>query len=130
MKIDKTTPSIHCSDAFLTLAAAEFDPIVAFYQALLGRSPTSHIPNVYAEFQLPGLRLAIFKPKSDHEAEFSQPTRSGFSLCLEVADLEGAIAHLTAIGHPPTGAIVTASHGRELYAYDPAGNRLILHQSH
>ncbi|MGF1495433.1 MAG: VOC family protein [Elainellaceae cyanobacterium] len=130
MKTGESTPPFSCSDAFLTLAAAEFTPVVEFYQALLGRSPIPHIPNVYAEFQLPGLRLAIFKPKADHEPEFSQPERSGFSLCLEVPDLEEAIAHLAAIGYPPEGAIVTASHGRELYAYDPAENRLILHQSH
>jgi len=51
------------------------------------------------------------------------------SLCLEVADLEGAIAHLTQLGYPPSGAIITASHGREVYAYDPDGNWLILHQT-
>jgi hypothetical protein len=52
------------------------------------------------------------------------------SLCLEVSDLEDAIAHITALGFPPPGEILTASHGREIYAYDPDGNRLILHQSH
>ncbi len=29
-----------------------------------------------------------------------------------------------------TKFLITASHGREIYAFDPAGNRLILHQSH
>jgi hypothetical protein len=33
-----------------------------------------------------------------------------------------------ALGYPPPGEIITASHGREIYTYDPAGNRLILHQ--
>ncbi|MBD0267928.1 MAG: VOC family protein, partial [Cyanobacteria bacterium Co-bin8] len=48
----------------------------------------------------------------------------------EVVDLEGAIAHLTTLGYPPPGPVMIASHGREIYAYDPDGNRLILHQSH
>ncbi|MGL4502923.1 MAG: glyoxalase, partial [Planktothrix sp.] len=26
------------------------------------------------------------------------------------------------------GEIITAAHGREIYAYDPMGNRLILYQ--
>jgi hypothetical protein len=50
------------------------------------------------------------------------------SLCLEVEDIYGAIAHLTAIGYPPPGSLMTTSHGREIYGYDPDGNRLILHQ--
>jgi hypothetical protein len=51
------------------------------------------------------------------------------SLCLEVTDLENAIAHVTALGYPPPGEIITGSHGREIYAYDPDRNRLIIHQS-
>ncbi len=50
------------------------------------------------------------------------------SLCLDVENLEVAIAHLTQLGYPPSGDIITASHGREMYAYDPDGNWLILHQ--
>ncbi|MFM6271339.1 MAG: hypothetical protein ACKPFA_33295, partial [Dolichospermum sp.] len=51
------------------------------------------------------------------------------SLCLEVNNLESAISYLTSLGYPPLGIIYTASHGKEIYAYDPDGNRLILHQS-
>jgi hypothetical protein len=51
------------------------------------------------------------------------------SLCVEVADLDAAIARLVAIGYPPPGDMLTASHGREIYAYDPDGNRLILHEA-
>jgi predicted enzyme related to lactoylglutathione lyase len=77
---------------------------------------------------LPGLRLGIFKPKQTNESEFENSAKSGMSLCLEVRDLQQAIAHLTTLGYPPPGEIVTASHGREIYTYDPNGNRLILHQ--
>ena len=54
---------------------------------------------------------------------------SRMSLCLEVTDLPMAIAHLTDMGYPPPGEIIAASHGTEIYAYDPDNNRLILHQS-
>lgn len=56
-------------------------------------------------------------------------SKNKISLCLEVSNLEDAIAHLTALGYPPPGDISIASHGREIYAYDLDGNRLILHQA-
>lgn len=118
-----------CTEAFLTLAVIDLETIVNFYTSLLGQAPAAQISNVYAEFQLPGLRLGIFKPKETHWQEFENSAKSAMSLCLEVSDLEDAIAHLTTLGYPPPGEILTASHGREIYAYDPAGNRLILHQS-
>ena len=117
-----------CHHAFVTLAHRNIEMLLEFYTQLLGVQPQSYIPGVYAEFQLPGLRLGIFKPKSTHAAEFSHESRTGMSLCLEVEDLDEAIAHLQELGYPP-GEIITASHGREIYAFDPAGNRLIFHQS-
>ncbi|MBD2194427.1 MULTISPECIES: VOC family protein [Calothrix] len=117
------------SDAIVTIATVNLDAVVSFYTRLLGQNPISVIPKVYAEFQLSGLRLGIFKPKSTNEAEFESATKSKISLCLEVSNLETAIAHLTSLGYPPPGQIAIASHGREIYAYDPDGNRLILHQA-
>ena len=117
------------TDAFVTLAAAEAETVVRFYSQLLAQEPKPYIPNVYAEFRLTGLRLGIFQPKPNHLQKFENSSQSSMSLCLEVDDLEDAIAHLTSIGYPPPGEITTASHGREIYAYDPVGNRLILHQS-
>lgn len=134
-----------CTDAFVTLASVDLEKLIQFYTQLFGQEPQPYIPDVYAEFHLPGLRLGIFKPRETDRYEFeskgekSSVTQPGnnlierncsMSLCLEVSDLEVAIAHLTAIGYPPPGEIITASHGREIYAYDPAGNRLIFHQSH
>ena len=116
-------------EAFVTLAATELETLVQFYAQLLNQEPMPYIPNVYAEFQLSGLRLAIFKPKENHQHEFADSIQSGMSLCLEVNDLEDAIAFLTRLGYPPPGDITTASHGREIYAYDSQRNRLILHQS-
>ena len=52
------------------------------------------------------------------------------SICLEVDDLKDAIAFLTEIGYPSSGDIIVSSHGKELYVYDPSGNRIILYQKH
>lgn len=121
--------AIQFTDAFVTLATVHLENLVKFYTQFLGIEPTSIIPNVYAEFQLQGLKLGIFNPKNPQFSEFENSEKSKMSLCLEVRDLENAIAQLTALGYPPTGEIKTASHGREIYAYDPDSNRLILHQS-
>ncbi len=132
-----TNKSFECTDAFVTLASVNVERLVKFYTELFGKSPHNYIPNSYAEFNLPGLRLGIFQPRATHRQEFEAKGGS-MSLCLEVRELEDAIraiaqasanAHLTAIGYPPGGEIIAASHGREIYAYDPDGNRLILHQS-
>lgn len=120
--------SLDCASAFVTLSSNQFEPLVAFYSALLGQRAKPYQADRYAEFCLPGLRLAIFRPRSDQAAQFSAPDSGAMSLCLEVADLAAAIALLIHLGHPPPGPIMTASHGREVYAYDPDGNRLILHQ--
>jgi predicted enzyme related to lactoylglutathione lyase len=122
--------SLQYSDAFVALATCDLEEVVSFYQQLLEQQPNAYIPNVYAEFQLTSLRLGIFCPQKSHQNEFFEGLKSPMSLCLEVADIEKAIAHLTEIGYPPSGEIAIASHGREIYAYDPARNRLILHQSH
>ena len=81
--------------AFVTLAATDIETLTQFYSQLLEQEPKSYIPNVYAEFQLSGLRLGLFNPKESHRFEFSNSTQSGMSLCLEVDDLEEAIAIFT-----------------------------------
>jgi hypothetical protein len=126
------------TSALVTIASVNFDSVVDFYTKFLESTPMPYIPNVYAEFSLSGLRLGIFCPKASHRAlfvgatpaEFTQPSQSAMSLCVEVASLENSIDTLTLLGYPPPGEIITASHGREIYAYDPDGNRLILHQLH
>jgi predicted enzyme related to lactoylglutathione lyase len=130
------TMALEYSTVFVALADPDGKTLVRFYTQLLGQEPVVHIPDVYAEFQLPGLRLGIFKPKTNYRAEFEAQAGS-MSLCIEVKELEAAIAqveaaftqaHLTA-DHLLPGDIVTVSHGREVYAYDPVGNRLILHEA-
>ncbi|MBD2106823.1 glyoxalase [Nodosilinea sp. FACHB-13] len=112
----------------MALASENFEQLVGFYSELLDQSARPYQRDRYAEFQLPGLRLVIFKPKTDQISQFAAPSSGAMSLCLEVTDLNGAIAHLTHLSYAPPGPVLTASHGREVYAYDPDGNRLILHQ--
>jgi len=118
-----------CTNALLTLATDGLENLVSFYTKLWQQEPQPYIQSIYAEFQISSLRLGIFQPKLQAQAEFENIGKGRMSLCLEVVDLESAIAHLTTIGYPPPGEIIIASHGREIYAYDPDGNRLILHQA-
>lgn len=118
-----------CTAAFVTLATRDLENAVLFYTKLWQQKPQIYRENVYAEFQLSGLRLGIFQPSKGNEAQFANSLNSKMSLCFEVRDLDGAIAHLTNIGYPPPGKIIIASHGREIYVYDPDGNRVILHQA-
>lgn len=115
--------------AFLTIATIDLDRSVRFYRDLLQREPDFYKPLVYAEFRLIELKLGIFCPKESNRSEFGDSRGSGMSICWEVEDLDGAIAHLVAIGRASATEISHASHGREIYVYDPDGNRLILHQS-
>lgn len=125
--------SLQCRAAWVTVAAADFERSQQFYRELLRQEPTSQIPNSYAEFQLPGLRLGIYKPRPVEAADgaINQSSAARFpnlSLCLEVQDLEAAIAHLIQIGALAVGEIISAAHGREVYVQDLDGNRLILYQ--
>lgn len=121
--------AIQLRDAYVTIASVNLEKMTEFYSQLLSQKPTKYIPNVYAEFEISNLKLGIFKPKSTHESEFANSEKSKISFCLEVNDLESAINHFTEIGFPPPGKIYITSHGREIYAYDPDGNRIILHNS-
>ncbi|WP_448285736.1 VOC family protein [Phormidesmis priestleyi] len=119
--------------AWVTLAATDFERSLQFYRALLDQDPISQIPNVYAEFAIAGLRLGIYKPRATElSSSFMKRVDDNFSfpilsLCLEVEDLELAIAHLSQLDCP-LGDVITAAHGQEIYAYDPDGNRLIFFQ--
>jgi hypothetical protein len=93
---------------FVALADLDGHTLTRFYQALLEQDPVVDIPDVYAEFVLSGMRIGLFKPSNTHRTEF---------------------ASLSSLGYPPPGEIQHTSHGREIYGYDPQGNRLILHEA-
>jgi hypothetical protein len=114
---------------FVALADLDGHTLTRFYQALLEQNPVVDIPDVYAEFVLSGMRIGLFKPSNTHRTEFTSLSSGSMSLCIEVESIESAIAHLTSLGYPPPGEIQHTSHGREIYAYDPQGNRLILHEA-
>jgi predicted enzyme related to lactoylglutathione lyase len=116
------------TDTFLTIASDNIQSLVDFYSQLFQRQPSVYLPPTYAEFELKKLRIGIFKPKQEHQQQFANPS-SSISICLEVENLDMAIAHLANMGYSPLGEIIEASHGKEIYAYDPGRNRLILHQS-
>lgn len=116
--------------AFLTIGAINFAEVVDFYENLLQQKPRLYAPERYAEFQLPGMVLGIFRPQPGHAEQFSQSRYSGFSLCLEAENLEMAIARMVELNPSFDGdGVVIASHGREIYGFDPAGNRLIFHSA-
>jgi predicted enzyme related to lactoylglutathione lyase len=116
-------------DALVTIGAIEFDRVVDFYRLLLDRSPQPFIPDSYAEFQIANtLRLGIFLPSSTHRSQFDRSEFSGLSICLEVNSILSTLELLAQAGYPVDGEIITASHGQEIYIYDPSGNRSILHQ--
>jgi predicted enzyme related to lactoylglutathione lyase len=115
------------SAALVTIAAVDFDRLLAFYSVLLQQSPQPHQPNVYGGFKVAGIDLGIFQPKAGSQ-EFVGQTPGAVSLCLSVDNLEKALEHLATNGYPQTSTVLNASHGRECYIYDPDGNRIILHQ--
>jgi predicted enzyme related to lactoylglutathione lyase len=120
-------PTTFCvSKALLALATLNFSSMVAFYTELLGQEPSVLKPDCYAQYDLPGLCLGLFQARLDRWPEFAQSQHSPLSLCLQVESLSAAIAHLTQVGATPPGSTLEASHGQEIYAYDPDGNRLIL----
>lgn len=131
--------SLIVTDALVTLAACDFEKLVQFYQQFLCQEPVIYKNSIYAEFRLPGVRLGIFRPRGGRSqggnlavsksSIVNQQFSTGMALCLEVENLEAAIAHLSDLGYPPSSEIITASHGREIYAYDPEGNWLILHET-
>lgn len=133
-----------CKALFVTIATQQWEPMVQFYSHILGQEPQPHSPHSYAEFKIGGLKLGLFFPKESHQSEFSLPAQSAISLCMEVENLDhsrkiinvaynrfktGLTGYIEPNAHHRYGEIAIASHGRECYAYDPDGNRLILHEA-
>lgn len=113
---------------FITIGAEPWREVVDFYAQLFLVTPQPCAENRYAEFKLGSLRLGIFKPSADHANEF-QGNSGSLSFCVEVENLEQAIAKVIAAKGTVSPEIVAASHGRECYAYDPLNNRIILHEA-
>ena len=93
--------TMDCKEVFVALAANDFAAVVEFYHHVFEAEPTAHMPDRYAEFRLSGIKLGIFKPQPSHVDEFAQSSGAGLSLCVEVSDLDSAIAHLEHLGYQP-----------------------------
>jgi catechol 2,3-dioxygenase-like lactoylglutathione lyase family enzyme len=117
------------TEAFAAIGANHYAETVDFYRAVFGREPDERIRDIYVAFHLPGLKLGIFEPRAENRPEFENPTdaHSSLNLVLRVPSVERARAELAARRpRRPPGEICDTNHGREFYAYDPEGNRLIL----
>ncbi len=121
-------PSFSYSAALITIAAIDLDRLTSFYTVLLRQEPQPYQPQVYAGFQVAGINLGIFQPNTNNTGEFQHQGGGAVSLCLSVNNIEEVIEYLDAAGYPQTTTVITASHGRECYVYDPEENRIILHQ--
>lgn len=121
--------AFRCVGGFVTISAFDLEKMTQFYQQFFHQEPDEVVPHRYAEFHVPNLILGIFRPHEDHKEEFATVGKNPMSICLEVNDLDEAIDRLKELGYAPPGAIIDTPHGREIYAYDPEQNRLILHQS-
>ncbi|NJN87625.1 MAG: hypothetical protein HC881_16580 [Leptolyngbyaceae cyanobacterium SL_7_1] len=77
--------SLEYSAVFVAIADRADEMLVKFYSQVFGIPPNPYLPHVYAEFQLAGLRLGVFQPKAEHQAEFAAATSGSVSLCIEVA---------------------------------------------
>jgi predicted enzyme related to lactoylglutathione lyase len=119
------------SRSWLAIAVQSLTGSVQFYQTLLGDGAVFRQIGKYVEFDLGDLRLGLFEPKLESASEFDQRGQNPMSLCLAVTDLDQTLAQLAAQSlipdQPPS--IYRASHGREIYLFDPDGNRIILYES-
>ena len=121
--------AFRCVGGFVTISAFDLEKMTQFYQQLFQQEPDEVVPHSYVEFHVPNLTLGIFRPHEDHKEEFAMVGKNPMSICLEVNDLDAAIDLLKGLGYAPPGEIIDTPHGREIYAYDPEQNRLIIHQS-
>jgi catechol 2,3-dioxygenase-like lactoylglutathione lyase family enzyme len=112
--------------SLVTIAAIDWAATLSFYQDLLQQAPPALQPDRYAEFQLTDCRIALYAPRAT-ETPIPQPYPS-LSLCLHVQSLEGAIVQLQSRNITIPEGIQHSGHGREIYIYDPNGNRIILYE--
>lgn len=114
--------------AWVTIAAVKFDRSVQFYRRLFQQNPQIFTPEKYAEFAAFGIRLGIYRPTIEESPEKAPITLfPSVSLCVQIKHLESAIELLNQ-ADAYVGEIRAVSHGREAYAYDPDGNRIILYE--
>jgi predicted enzyme related to lactoylglutathione lyase len=121
--------TVPCTEVFAAIGANDYSATVDFYRRLFGREPDERSRDIYVAFHLPGLHLGIFEPRASNRPEFLNPAdgHSSLNLVLRVPHVEQARTELAALNPVrPPGPIQPTNYGREFYAYDPEGNRLIV----
>ncbi len=115
--------------SFVTIAVANWQQSLQFYQCLLQLAPKVLQPDRYAEFDPPSCTIALYVARPE---ESSQPTElsayPSMSLCLQVKSISAVLAQLKTINYDAPAGIQQSSHGAEIYVYDPNGNRIILYE--
>jgi predicted enzyme related to lactoylglutathione lyase len=106
-----------------TVMVKDFERAFRFYAETLGLDVKVRAGDHYAEVTAPGLTVGL------HSALHGEPTggSSGVSIGLQVEDLDGAIAALTAKG-VSFARVIDAGDRRFAYFTDPDGNSLYLAQ--
>lgn len=111
---------------FVAIGTEDLAGLVDFYGRLLNQAPQVYQADRYGEFQIPGLRIALFQPRSDQGHTWATPIAGSLSLCLTVTDLGAAIEHCQQLQLAPS-PVQTASHGQEFFIQDPLGNRILFY---
>lgn len=113
--------------AFIGYPVTDFAKARAFYGDLLGLKETVSFEHEgelgWLEYDLAGQTLALAKA-----SEQWQPNANGGGACLEVEDLDAAVAHLKNGGAKVVMDIQDFPICRLALVADPDGNTLALHQ--
>jgi len=108
---------------FVLFAVSDLGRAVHFYRETLGlRCTLESAEYQWAEFDCGNVTLAL------QGAALPAGERAGGRLALAVAEVAGAHAELTARGVPVDGPPVDSGYCTAFAAFDPDGNRLILHR--
>ncbi len=113
--------------AFVGYPVTDFAKARQFYGGILGLEETLSFEHEgeegWVEFDLAGQTLALSKA-----TEQWRPDPNGGGVCLEVADLDAAMAHLRESGATIVSEIQDYPICRMALIADPDGNTLAIHQ--
>ncbi len=113
--------------AFIGYPVTDFVKARRFYGEILGLKEEASFEHEgelgWLEYDLAGQTLALAKA-----SEQWQPNPNGGGVCLEVGDLDRAVAHLESHGVPIVMGVQDYAICRMALIADPDGNTIALHQ--